>query len=65
MGRVCSTVVEHMPQDSEVVGLNPAGFWPFFSSVSNWYCVFNLGPSWRWNTIDFNTKKYEYPGCLR
>ena len=29
----CSTAVEHTPRDREVVGLNPAGCWAFFSSL--------------------------------
>ena len=30
-----STAVEQTPHDIEVVGFNPARYWPFFSSLSN------------------------------
>ena len=32
LGSSCGTVVGHTPHDREVVGLNPAGCWSFFSS---------------------------------
>ena len=31
----CSTAVERMPHDKEVVGWNPARCWAFFSSLSH------------------------------
>ena len=30
-GSSCSTAIEHMPRDREVVGSNPDGCWAFFS----------------------------------
>ena len=37
-GSGCTTEVEHMPHDREVMGLNPTECWAFFSSLSYQQC---------------------------
>ena len=51
-GSGCSTVVEHMPRDREIMGSNTVGYWAFFSSLISPIWIV----SWRRNSSEFPIK---------
>ena len=57
-GSACSTAVVHTPHDREVVGLNPAGSWAFFSSLSYQLCILNQVPHRRGTLLILSRKIY-------
>ena len=64
-GDGCSSAVESMSHNREVMDSNPARYWAFFSSQSWQDCVFNSGPSLRCNTSNFPIQKYAQQCNLR
>ena len=54
----CSTAVEHMPQDREIVCSNPSGSGAFFASLSYQKLIVNQVPHGGASLLIFLFKKY-------